>query len=454
MSSIRRNPGTAVVIGGSMAGLVAARVLADHFEQVALLERDLYPLEQPDFRRGVPQGFHVHLVLARGRELLMELFPDLDATLATAGAPSFDLLETGRLCCAAGSFPNGVSNCVVRAASRILLEFEVRRRVAAVPNVKILSNADVTGLVVTPDGARAAGVLVKARREGHGDVPARVGAALIVDASGRGSKAPRWLKTVGYPEPPTTHVNSHLSYATRWYRGVELENFSLLAVGPRAPTIPRSGTVIPIEGNRFMVMFANIGLEPAPTDDAGFLEFSKALAYPYIYDAIKNAEPLGPARSYRGTGNQWRDYAALDRLLEGFVPIGDALCAFNPFYGQGITVAALEARILGEETAKGIDGLARRCQNRFRKIVKDAWALATSEDYRWPTTEGPPVGPAIRLGHAYTDRVLEVAVMNVNVAATFGRVLHMKAPATALFRPHVLLPVLARLLTCKRSTRL
>jgi 2-polyprenyl-6-methoxyphenol hydroxylase-like FAD-dependent oxidoreductase len=436
-----------------MAGLTVARVLSDHFERVTIVERNRFP-DEPEIRSGVPQGFQVHLLLARGRELLGELFPELDGRLAAAGCPEVDLLEGWRLDFAAGSLPKCKSDCPVRGVSRILLEHEVRRLTAALPNISIVENMEVTGLAPASDRQSVVGVTMKPPRAEQGEAT-RLDASLVVDASGRNSKAPAWLEAMGFDRPKTLCVDGHLSYSTRWYTGVSLPERCPqgLLIGSRAPGVPRAGGLMRVERDRFMAVLVNIGADPAPTDPDEYSRFAQSLTSQDLYHALRDATPLGPARAYQRTENEWRDYAALARMPEGFVPIGDAVCSFNPFYGQGMTVAALEAMALGREVTRGLEGLAKRAQRRFRKTVAAAWQLATSEDYRWPMTDGPPMGLATRFGQAYTDQVAEVATKNPKVAKTFVQVIHMKRPATALFAPHVLAPVLARVLSNQRATQ-
>jgi 2-polyprenyl-6-methoxyphenol hydroxylase-like FAD-dependent oxidoreductase len=449
---VHRRPGNAVVIGGGLAGLVTARVLSEHFEQVTLLERDRYP-GQPEIRAGVPQGSQIHILLARGREVLGRLFPTLDAALVAGGAPEHDVLQGWWVRFAAGPLVRCTSGCRIRTVSRIRLEHEVRHLVAAIGNVQVIENAEVTGLLA--ERGQATGVALRPKRPGDGDVPGTVAGTLVVDASGRGSKAPQWLSALGYPAPTATVVDGRLSYATRPYEGVRLPSDCPggLLVGSHAPGIPRCGGVIRIEGGRYMALLANIGGEPAPTEAKAYLAFARTLPSEAIYEAIRDATPIGPARGYGRTENQWRHYERLDRRLEGFIPLGDALCTFNPFYGQGMTVAALEAVALGEEVERGPQALVGRALRRFCTIIKGAWQFATSEDYRWPTTEGGRRGVAERFGTAYVDQVTEVATRDPKVATTLIHVIHMNLPATALFRPHVLAPVLGRVLRGKKPAQ-
>jgi 2-polyprenyl-6-methoxyphenol hydroxylase-like FAD-dependent oxidoreductase len=444
----------AVVVGGSMAGMAAARVLAEHFEQVTLVERDRLPAE-PEQRRGVPQCLQAHLLLAEGRSVYEQLFPGLDDTLAAAGSPLVDVINDAHVRFGAGLLPRGPSAAKVRCVTRIRLEWEVRKRVAAIPNVRFLENADAVGLALSPDRTRVRGVNLQRSADGEGDVPSNVEAEVVVDASGRRSRGPEWLALLGYPSPEVTNVDAHVSYSTRLYEEIALPKgtraiFSFAGV----PHTPRFGAMFPVEGGRTLVYLAGFGKEQAaPTEDDAYLEFARSLLDPLVYEHLRHAKPLTKARGYRQGDNQWRDYAGLRRMPEGFVPIGDALCAFNPIYGQGMTVAALEAQALGEDLAKGLDGLSLRTQRRYKKIVAAAWLFSTGEDYRWPTTEGPPVSIQARIGHVYTDHVLDLAVRDAKIAARLVEVAHMTKPFSALLSPGIALSVLGRVLTGKRPAQ-
>ncbi|MFI5309170.1 MAG: FAD-dependent oxidoreductase, partial [Polyangiales bacterium] len=445
----------AVIVGGSMAGMVAARVLAGHFERVTIVERDRLPVE-PDYRPGVPQAFQAHFLIAKGRLLLEQLFPGLDDTLAAAGAPLVDLVNDGHMHFGAGLMPRGPSDALVRCATRITLECEVRKRVRELPNVHIIENAHAVALHVSANNERIQGVQLDKRIEDASNVPPHLDAELVVDASGRRSRAPEWLTALGYQAPKVINVDGHVSYATRLYEEIPLPRGTRgLWVFSRVPDTPRLGAVFKVEGGRSMVFLGGIGKQHgAPTDDESYLEFARSLIDPIIYEHLRDAKPLSKARGYRQADNQWHQYAALERMPEGFVPLGDGLCAFNPVYGQGMTVAALEALALGDELATGgLDGIALRAQRRFEKIVAPAWMFATGEDYRWATTEGPPAGYQARVSHAYVDHVLDLAMREPKVAARLVEVGQMLRPLSALASPRILLFVLGRVLTGKKPSQ-
>jgi len=308
----------AVVIGGSMAGLLAARVLADHFERVTLVERDRFP-DGPEFRKGVPQARHVHVLLSRGFRVLERLFPGVSAELAAAGAPEVDWTGDCGVCTRGGWHPRFLSGIVSRICSRALLEWTIRRRVAARPNVRFLQACDVVELLPAAGGARVRGVRLRWREGPPADLdPAEeheLQADLVVDASGRDSRAPRWLAALGYPAPAVTTINSFLGYATRWYRrpaGFQAD-WKALLLGAGPPEGKRGGIILPVEGDRWFVTITGGGRDYPPGDEAGFLEFARSLRSSALYEAIKDAEPLSPVYVYRRTENRLRQYERLAR---------------------------------------------------------------------------------------------------------------------------------------------
>jgi 2-polyprenyl-6-methoxyphenol hydroxylase-like FAD-dependent oxidoreductase len=443
----------AVVVGAGMAGLLAARVLAGHFEQVTVVDRDRLP-GQPGFRPGVPQSRHLHVLLGRGLECLEQLFPGFEAGLVAAGAPVVEGSESLWLN-AAGWCRRYHSPIRLLGASRELIEWQVRTRVTALDSIQVLEGCEAVGLLT--DGRRDAVTGVRLRsRDGRVEEagPATdMAAELVIDASGRQSRAPQWLAELGYPVPTETSINSLLGYASRQYEipaGFQT-GWQMLVINAKPPGNARSGALVPIEGRRWMVALIGAGRDYPPTDDAGFLEFARGLRSPLLYEAIKDAEPASPIYGFRNTDNRRRHFGRLRRWPEQFVVIGDASCTFNPIYAQGMTVAAMTAvaldHILAEHrrwTGGGPLGHARQAQRQVARTSAGAWTMATTEDLRYPWTEGARLDLPTRIMHRYADRVLEVANGNPKVNTAFVNVVNLRHPPMSLFRPRVLLAVLAR----------
>jgi 2-polyprenyl-6-methoxyphenol hydroxylase-like FAD-dependent oxidoreductase len=434
--------GHALVIGGSMAGLLAGRVLADHFERVTVVERDRFP-EGPGFRKGVPQSHHVHVLMTRGRQIVERLFPGLEESLLKAGAELIDSAEDFEFLTPAGFGPRFRSGIPFLQGSRELLEFAVRERVTSIPQVRFLEGTDVTGLLPATDDEAVAGVRVRYRDAGKGE---GIFADLIVDASGRNSNASRWLEELGYESPEETVVDARLGYASRLYERSEYSarDWKALLVQAAPPDITRGGVLYPIEGGRWIAGLSGVGGDYPPTDEEGFMEFARSLRTPLLYEAIKEAKPLSSIHGYRTTKNRRRHYEKLSRQPQNFLVTGDAASAFNPVYGQGMTTAAIGAETLEETLRERHDpaGLSGRFQRRLAKATAGAWLLATGQDFRVRGVEGASPNVAARLTHPYMDRVLELSLKDLAVRRILLEVFHMLKPPTVLFGAPVAAKVL------------
>ena len=453
--------GHAIVIGASLAGLVAARTLVDHFDRVTVVERDSLP-DGPEVRAGVPQARHVHVLLLRGAALLEERFPGLDAELAAAGAPAIDWTADMWFFNFGAWKPHVPSGLTTHACSRALLEWTVRGRVAAHPNLQFLDQTEVTGLVADPSGRRITGLRLRSRGrrgEGDGQTDRTLDADLVVNAAGRDGRTAQWLEALGYPVPRETHVNSHLGYATRVYRppdgfGARWKSLVVAATPPES----RGAVLMPVEDGLWIVTLAGSRGDYPPTDEAGFQAFLRSLPTPLIAEAIEQASPISGIVGYRRTENILRHFPKLPRFLEGFVSIGDAVCAFNPVYGQGMTVATHAATVLDEclrdqlgGSTSDLTGLARRYHRRLAKVISDPWLLATGEDLRYPETTGADPSLAMRIVRPYLDRVLIASRDDPAAYRTVIEVIHLLKPPRSLFRPGILWRVLAKLAGSRRG---
>jgi flavin-dependent dehydrogenase len=443
-----KSSGHAVVLGGSLAGLLAARVLADHFELVTVVERDAYPSDT-SLRKGVPQASHVHGLMRRGQQVIEGLFPGLLGELLADGAHLVDVAGEIAWLTPAGWGARFPSDLNIIGFTRPLLDLHVRRRLWPNPRVRILEETETLRLLPYDEGG-VSGVLCRARRTGR--METGLHAALVVDATGRGSRAPRWLEELGYDAPVETVVNGFLGYASRLYRVPEGfdANWKGAYVQLAPPERTRGAIMLPVEGGRWLVTLLGGGRDYPPTDEAGFLEFARSLASPVIYDAIKGAEPLTPIRSHRATENRRRHYELLQRQPDNFLVTGDAACAFNPVYGQGMTTAALGALALDESLSEQrrqypndeLSGLARRFQKRLAKANAAPWLMATGEDFRYRGVVGGAPGVTTRLMHRYMDAVVRLATRDETVRRILLENVHMLKTPPSLFHPRVSLRVL------------
>jgi 2-polyprenyl-6-methoxyphenol hydroxylase-like FAD-dependent oxidoreductase len=424
----------AVVIGAGIAGLTAAGVLAARFDRVTIVDRDTLPGE-PMFRDGVPQSRHLHGLLRGGLDVMEQLYPGLESELITAGAVRLSGADFLRL--SAAGWSKRFDSPALVAASRELIEWTVRRRTLGCANVSVLDGHEAVGLIASEDGSQVIGVQLRGRRT-FAITP--LYADLVIDASGRNSKAPIWLEALGYGRPKETVINSFLGYASCVLAIPErfAADWKIVMIGDKPPAMPRAGVLAPIEGHRWMVTLGGYARDYPPTDREGFLEFARSLRSDLIYRAIRDAEPLSRISGFRATTNRRRHYEDMLRWPEGFVVVGDGACAFNPIYGQGMSVAAKTAASL-QQALGDCDrpGFAQRIQSSVARTATAAWVIATGADVRYPTTQGRQPGAVDRVIQGYLDRVIEASMQDAVVNDAFRRVVNLMDAPAALFRPAI-----------------
>lgn len=431
--------GQAVVIGGSMAGILTAQALSERFDKVTVIERDLLP-DDPEVRKGVPQARHLHAFWAGGMRVVESLLPGVRQRMLSAGAVPLGMPTDIAWLTPADRWthPFPTTQSLI-SASRTLLEWAVRTEALKTPNIRVIEEHDVTGLRPGPNGD-IVGVALRDRVSG---TRLDLTADLVVDASGRGSRLPDWLAELGLPTPQESTVDASLGYATRLYDipdGLEV-GWKALYVQSSAPSDPRGGIMFPIEGGRWVLTLIGAAGDYPPTDEAGFAEFAASVRSPMLAEAIRAAQPVSPIWGYRRTANRWRHYEKLDmpgRLLS----LGDSLCAFNPVYGQGMTVAAREVEVLRTllqecRSAHDLPRVLGGAQKAIASRVKGPWMLATGSDLRYPATVGAVQTPVDRVVNRYLDRVIAAVADDEVVNAAFLRVLNLVDEPTALFSPRV-----------------
>ncbi len=434
----------AVVIGGSMAGLLAARVLADHFARVTIIERDQFPAD-PAFRPGVPQGRHLHVLLERGQQLLEQYLPGFTKSLLARGGYAYDFIEEVRLNAAGHWTPQYRGDIPFFSASRNLVEWVVRQAVLARPEITAMTKHDAVELLASPDKRRVMGVRVR-ERDGQADSPLTdVAADLVVDASGRHSRMPEWLRMLGYQAPPETVIDPHLGYSTRLYKPHAdfTPNWKTLYLMMNPPNILQGGVITVVEGGNWLVTLSGYGEHAPPTDEAGFVAFAQGLPFPDIAEAIAHADPQGSVYGYRDTSNQLRHYERLHRMPDGLLVTGDAFAAFDPVYGQGMSTAAIGADVLARQLQRRRDpalhGLWRDFHRAMAQATATAWQLSTSGDVTVPGVTGGKPSLMERVQNAYLRRILRIIPRMKRAQLTFTRVVNMTEPPTALFHPAIFL---------------
>jgi 2-polyprenyl-6-methoxyphenol hydroxylase-like FAD-dependent oxidoreductase len=428
----------AVVIGAGIGGLSATGALAPHFQRVDVLERDrLAPFAAA--RPGTPQDRHPHMLLASGLRALGEIFPDFEHELAAAGAVPVRIAQDVRWERPdVGALPLRDLGSTVLCASRPTIEFVLRRRVEALANVALRTECRVTELVAEAEAV--CGV----RFDGGAGGPETLAADLVVDASGRGALTVELLGALGWPLPEVTEIGVDLSYATAVVRlpARLRDHWQLLLTAPNPPVLAVHGVLGPIEGGQRITSLVVRGAAARPTTWEGFLDASRRLITPTLYEMLRHADPPESIRHYRFPASVWRHFERLPRLPRGILPLADALCRFNPIYGQGMSVAAKQARLLQEVLSRAaaadpVAALQRDFMAETVSLIQDAWGLATSADFAFPETRG--VRPeTFEEDRCFEAMLFRAAVADPVVHRALVEVMQLLAPARRLREPDML----------------
>lgn len=419
----------AVVIGASMAGLLAARALADFYGTVTLLERDAFPVSDVP-RKGVPQGRHAHGLLARGRNVIEHFFPGWTDEVVAAGGARGDIAADVSWIGHGITIKSAPSDMVGLLAARPVLEGHVRRRLLALPNVRAIENCSVLGLVASADNASIKGVSV---RIGH--LEQVIDADLVVDASGRGSASPAWLEGLGYARPAEERIEIGIGYTTRVYRRRpgDLNGKLAVVVAGSGPNW-RNGVVLRQAEDRWIVSVGGFFGDHAADEERLFAAYAGSLPTADIYDIVAHAEPLSDFVSYRYPANLRRRYENLTAFPKGYLVIGDAVCSFNPVYGQGMTVAAQEAALLQQCLQAGDADLARRFFAAAKDAIDVPWDITVGNDLRHPKVQSPR-SAKVRFINWYIGKLHMAAQHDAVLATSFLRVANLEAPPTLLLTP-------------------
>ncbi len=432
----------AIVIGGSIAGMLVARVLSDHFEHVTIIDRGALP-DSPEPRKGAPQTAHVHVLLRRGLLIMRQLFPQLDGELTKAGALSVDWTRDLVTFTPAGWSPRFESEYTTRTCSRGLLEQLVRRQIAAIKNITTEARCEAIEPLVAESRSAFTGLKIQYRDRSE-NAAVELSADLIVDASGRTSKGLNWIAALGYALPDETVINAHVGYATQVY--CRPPNFNAdwksMMVRTRPPFGLRGGLIYPIENDQWMINLAGAGDERPPTDEALFMDFVKNLIHPAMYHTVKDAEAISPMHTYQRTENRLRHFDRLTRWPENYIMLGDAACAFNPTYGQGMSVAALEAEALDRWLRASQSTLT--FQHQLMKVVRGPWLMATNEDSRLPHVKGATPGRLDKIYQSYIDEFIWMCGTDPRALEVFMGVTQLVKPPTAMFAPTLAFKVMRR----------
>jgi 2-polyprenyl-6-methoxyphenol hydroxylase-like FAD-dependent oxidoreductase len=417
----------AIVMGAGIAGLLAARALSPHFKRVTVVDRDALP-ETPAPREGVPQGKHIHVLLPGGLGAVDRLFPGCVAELLENGAQPFDYGQsqfyfTGKWM---PRIPTGLNTL---AQTRPFLEHHMRRWVGELPNVEIV-HANVSALLWDSSRERVLGIAAS-----HAELPSD----LVIDATGKNSRLPRWLAEEKFPLVAETKVGIDLGYATGCFRipdRLRPAHPMLYIVGP-PPHQTRVGVRVLVEGG---VVYGGMGGyhgDHPPSDLQGFLEFARSLSQPDVFDVLSHCELISPIARYRIPSANRRHYARMQRFPRGVLPLGDSVCNFDPVFGQGMAVTALEAEALADSLHRhgaAEDAVRKEYFRRIESVIEVAWDMCAGENFKYPQTTGRrPL--LFELTRRYKDRV--TTCEDPSVVHDVYRVSALTASPRILLRPGV-----------------
>lgn len=421
----------AVVVGASMAGLLAGRVLADAFDEVVVVERDQLP-QEPTVRRGVPQGRHVHVLLEAGRATVSDLFPGYCEDLIDAGAIIINVGEDLRHYDEGGFVALPATRMEMYCASRPLIETVVRKHLSSIDGVTIRSGCQFTDYLLDASESAIEGVHI--REDGDEE---DISADLVVDATGRTSRTPTWLSEHGYQSPPVDEVTVNFEYSTiRLARPPENRE---MIFAPQSAPRTYGGAAFPIENGEWLITFGGMHDSSPPTEVDAFHEFAGRLPVDGIERLLAEHEVVSDGVDrYPFASNLRRRYEELDRFPDGLVVLGDAIASFNPIYGQGMSVAALEAIQLHHTLATpGTGAIGPRFFDRAQDLIDIAWSMAVGADMAFEQTTGPaPRGT--KLFTRYFSQFVQEAHTDQALAETFYRILGMETSPSTLLHPRVM----------------
>jgi len=429
--------------------------LSDYFDKVTIFEADTPP-DEPVPRKGVPQGNHNHGLMAGGADVLRKYFPGLHDDLVAAGAEYGDPMLNWRLYVSARWTPRIGSGLGTYVMSRPLLEAVVRKHTVAIANVELRVATPVSGYTHSTREAHGAGSTSNGSNtavtgvilEQSGEA---VAADFVADVSGRNSKAASWIESMGFTPPQRSNIGVDVGYVT--FEVAEPPNnqrdWSVLVVNQKdMPKDTRAGAIFYKEGGRYLVLATGFHKDYAPTDWPGFLAYMKALPLSTVYDVIKDLQPIGEAKEYRFASYLRRHYERLLNFPKRLVVLGDAMCSFNPIYGQGMTVAAKEAEHLDaclkqclEGSGLDNDSLDKVAQAFFKgaaKFVDAAWDGTTVEDFRYPQTRGERP-KAYGLFKWLNRKFFALSATDDEFGVAFFKVLSLVEPPETLLKPKYLL---------------
>ena len=426
----------AVVLGGGMAGLLAARVLSDAYNQVIVVDRDELT-GTATARNGVPHGRHAHCLVARGQQILEELLPGTTQAMSDAGVTLGDFNAQIQWYFNGRKLAASDSGLICVSSGRPILEQHIRTRVQAIPGITFREGHDIAGLDTTPDNTQVTGARIQRREQGSD--PEVIAADLVIDITGRGSRMPAWLTELGYPAPPEDRIKVDLAYTTRHYRLKNGNPFTTdIAINQAGtPACPRGVFcyLLP-DGKTVELSLTGVLGDHPPTDPDGFDQYVQSLPLPIHYQFIQDWEPIDDPVRFKFPASTWRHYETLTRFPRGLLVMGDAVCSFNPVYAQGMTVAGMEALTLQQHLQAPGPLNALAFFTDIASQIAGPWQFSAIADLGYPGVEGERTDQ-IKLVNQYIPAVLAAATTDPVVCDAFLRVAGLVADPMSLMQPDI-----------------
>jgi flavin-dependent dehydrogenase len=429
------NRNRAVVVGGSIAGKLAARVLSEFFAEVIIIEKD-ENYGCVNARKGVPQGNQGHVLLKSGEDIIDELFPGIIVELSLKGATKSDFAGDLLWSHHGTQKLRFDSNVFISQQSRSLLEWQIQQRLEGIQNISFRFGCKVQGLSFSNGGVNR--III----ENQDSVTTELSADLVIDASGAAALHHQWLKDSGFSRPAKTEIKVDLFYASMLYNKVlpQSSDWHSLLAYPNPPEVDSGGMISPVEGNRMLVTLIGYGPKEIPKDKDSFLEYARTLEQPEFYECIKKESPLtDDVQIYRFPALRRYHIEKNKNFPSGLLVIGDALCRIDPLFAQGMSLAAMEAKALRLLLMQRLDKkqLTKNYHKKASEIIAIPWLIASTEDFRFRTTSGrKPIGLSIL--QWYVKKVVGACSYNEYVYCQFIRVMHLQSHPITLARPSIL----------------
>ncbi|WP_156575618.1 NAD(P)-binding protein [Bacillus luti] len=433
----------AVVIGGSLAGKLAAKALSTTFKEVIIIEAG-EKWDGKASRKRVPQSNHPHVLLKGGEKAIEELFPNITNELIEAGSIENNFTRDLKWHQFGLWKQPFIGEVQMIQQSRLLLEWHIQKRIDQILNITTKYETLVEGLLVDVKIHKVCGVKVKCLETGMQE---EIHADIIVDASGFGSKSIEWLREYDI-EVQEEKVRIDLFYTTKMFQLKENETLNCcnMLMSPSFPDNPYGVLIQTIEDNRYFVTFSGYANEKAPQTDEEFYNFAENLSISNVTDFLNKAEAISHIKTYKIPYQVCRRFDLVNNLPERLLVVGDAHCRFDPVFGQGVSVAAMEAhqlQLLLQRRQKLDKTFTQQFYKETAHIIQTPWEMTTTEISRHPQLKRElTIKQKFQLW--YTKQIYQLSATDSDVYIRLVRVMNLIRSPFHLFHPKVLLAVLLK----------